>query len=70
MFEGNSGKVKEMLEEIGNDHITNSAETPIRGNAFEMSDEEKIRSIQNDVSNILHTLGMDLKDDSLKGDSS
>ena len=67
MFEGNNGKVKEMLEEIGNDHITNSAETPIRGNAFEMSDEEKIRSIQNDVSNILHTLGMDLKDDSLKG---
>ena len=35
MFEGNNGKVKEMLEEIGNDHITNSAETPIRGNAFE-----------------------------------
>ena len=67
MFEGNSGKVKEMLEEIGNDHITNSAETPIRDNAFEMSDGEKIRSIQNDVSNILHTLGMDLKDDSLKG---
>ena len=67
MFEGNSGKVKEMLEEIGNDHITNSAETPIRDNAHEMSDEEKIRSIQNDVSNILHTLGMDLKDDSLKG---
>jgi GTP cyclohydrolase I len=67
MFEGNSGKVKEMLEEIGNDHITNSAETPIRDNAFEMSDKEKIKSIQNDVSNILHTLGMDLTDDSLKG---
>lgn len=67
MFEGNSGKVKEMLEEIGNDHITNSAETPIRDNAFEMSDKEKIKSIQNDVSNILNTLGMDLTDDSLKG---
>ena len=67
MFEGNSGKVKEMLEEIGNDHITNSAETPIRDNAFEMSDKEKIKAIENDVSNILNTLGMDLTDDSLKG---
>ena len=67
MFEGNSGKVKEMLEEIGNDHITNSAKTPIRDNAFELSDKEKIASIENDFSNILHTLGMDLTDDSLKG---
>ena len=67
MFEGNSSKIKEMLEEIDNDHLTNSAKTPIRDDAFELSDEEKILSIQKDFSSILHTLGMDLTDDSLKG---
>ena len=67
MFEGNSAKVKEMLEEIGDDHITNSAKTPLRDDAFALSDKEKIESIQNDFKNILHTLGMDLTDDSLKG---
>ena len=34
MFEGNNGKIKEMLEEIDNDHLTNSAKTPIRKDAF------------------------------------
>lgn len=67
MLEGNSGKVKEIPEEIGNDHITNSAKTPIRDDAFELSDEEKIKSIEKDFLNVLHTLGMDLTDDSLKG---
>jgi len=67
MFEGNSGKVKEMLEDIGNDHITNSAKTPIRDDAFELNEEEKIKSIEKDISNVLHTLGMDLTDDSLSG---
>lgn len=67
MLEGNNGKVKEMLEDLGNDHITSSAKTPLREDAFELSDEEKIASIQNDFQNILHTLGMDLTDDSLIG---
>ena len=67
MFEGNSAKVKEMLEEIGDDHITNSAKTPIRDDAFVLSDKEKIVSIEKDFTSILHTLGMDLTDDSLKG---
>jgi GTP cyclohydrolase I len=67
MFEGNSGKIKEMLEDIDNDHITNSAKTPLREDAFELSDEDKILSIQKDFSSILQTLGMDLNDDSLKG---
>lgn len=67
MLEGNNGKVKEMLEDLGNDHITSSAKTPIREDAFELSDKEKIASIENDFKNILHTLGMDLTDDSLIG---
>ena len=67
MLEGNNGKVKEMLEDLGNDHITSSAKTPIRDDAFELSDKEKIASIENNFKNILHTLGMDLTDDSLIG---
>ncbi len=34
---------------------------------FDLSDEEKISRIENDVSNILETLGMNMTDDSLKG---
>lgn len=67
MFEGNRGKIKEMLEDIGNDHIMSSAKTPLREDAFELDDKAKIETIRKDVSNILHTLGMDLSDDSLKG---
>ncbi|MBL4662898.1 MAG: GTP cyclohydrolase I FolE [Flavobacteriaceae bacterium] len=54
-------------EALGNDHIGSSGNTPLRANAFEMSDVDKISSIEKDVTNILETLGMDLTDDSLKG---
>lgn len=54
-------------DEIGENHIATHAETPMRENAFELGDEQKIESIKKDVENILHTLGMDLTDDSLKG---
>lgn len=64
MFEGNKGK---MIDEIGEDHIGTSAETPLRKDAFELTDEEKMERIEKDVAHILHTLGMDLTDDSLKG---
>lgn len=40
--------------------------TPIRPDAFEQSDEKKIEIITDYVKGILHTLGMDLTDDSLK----
>ena len=52
---------------IGDDHFASSPETPIRDDAFEISDEEKISIIEKNVYNILETLGMDLTDDSLKG---
>ena len=52
---------------MGNDHIGSSTETPMRPDAFELSDIEKIASIKKDVQNIMHTLGLDLTDDSLKG---
>jgi GTP cyclohydrolase I len=57
----------EFLDEMGDNHIATNAETPLRADAFNISDEEKIESIKKDVENILTTLGMDLTDDSLKG---
>ena len=53
--------------EEGEDHFSNNAKTPLKENAFAKSDDEKILIIQDHVSEILETLGMDLTDDSLKG---
>jgi len=58
---------EEFQDEIGNNHISTSAKNPVRDDAFDISDEEKIERIKKDVENILLTLGMDLTDDSLKG---
>ena len=58
---------EEFQDEIGNNHISSSAKNPVREDAFDISDDEKISSIKKDVENILLTLGMDLSDDSLKG---
>ncbi|WP_340203203.1 GTP cyclohydrolase I FolE [Ascidiimonas sp. W6] len=59
--------LEEQFEEFGDNHATSASETPMRADAFELSDEEKIDSIKENVFNILHTLGLDLTDDSLKG---
>ena len=57
----------EDLELIDQDHKNFSIETPLRDDAFEISDDEKISIIQKNVKEILETLGMDMTDDSLKG---
>jgi GTP cyclohydrolase IA len=67
MFEGKNGKIRELIDEIGDNHVSSSAQTPLRDDAFALSETEKIQSIQKDFTNILHTLGMDMNDDSLKG---
>ena len=54
-------------DELGDNHIGTSAENPIRKDAFDLSDDQKIELIKKDVANILNTLGMDLTDDSMKG---
>ena len=58
---------EEFRDEIGNNHIGTNDQTPLREDAFKLSDDEKIQSIKTDVEKILTTLGMDLTDDSLKG---
>lgn len=55
------------IEEVGDNHIMTSAVTPMRDDAFDISDEEKMYKIEESVKDILITLGMDLTDDSLRG---
>lgn len=57
----------EQIEAIGDDHVGTSATTPLRADAFEMSNSDKMASIQKDVAHIMETLGLDMTDDSLKG---
>ncbi len=49
------------------DHLSASRQTPLKADAFVLSEEEKIEKIQEHVAAILDILGMDLNDDSLKG---
>ncbi|MBB4803036.1 GTP cyclohydrolase I [Flavobacterium nitrogenifigens] len=58
---------EEFLDEIGDNHFSSNAKNPLRADAFDITDEEKIEKIKKDVENILQTLGMDLTDDSIKG---
>ena len=55
------------IELIGNNHEHFSIETPLKKNAFDKSNFEKIKTIENHFRIILDELGLDLNDDSLKG---
>lgn len=52
---------------LGDHHIATSSVTPIRLDAFELTDEEKIDLIERNFREIMLTLGLDLDDDSLAG---
>jgi len=56
-----------LIEEMGDQHKASSVETPLRADAFEKTDEEKIAAIEPHFRAIMETLGMDLRDDSLRG---
>jgi GTP cyclohydrolase I len=49
------------------DHVGSSSETPLRPDAFDLDDEEKIVRIEKHFRDIMEILGLDLKDDSLNG---
>lgn len=55
------------IDEIGDEHISTSVETPLREDAFLLSDENKRKKIEHHFREIMETLGLDLTDDSLKG---
>lgn len=53
--------------EIGEDHLFTGLETPMKKDAFKLTDEEKKSKISNLFKEIMDVMGLDLKDDSLKG---
>ena len=55
------------IDDMGDDHISTSVETPMRADAFEKTDVQKIAEIEGHFRAIMETLGLDLTDDSLKG---
>ncbi|MFO7848088.1 MAG: GTP cyclohydrolase I FolE [Balneolaceae bacterium] len=54
-------------DEIGEDHVATAVQTPLRDDAFELSDDEKIEKIEVHFAEIMHALGLDLTDESLSG---
>ena len=52
---------------IGDNHISTSKQTPLKNGAFKISNEKKQLLIEEKIRDILDILGMDLKDDSIKG---
>ncbi|REE82042.1 GTP cyclohydrolase I [Lutibacter oceani] len=66
MFEGKDIMTNK-IDEIGDDHVGSSAKTPLRADAFDISDAEKRDRIEANIRDILDALGMDLEDDSIKG---
>ena len=55
------------IDEIGDDHLYTGLETPLRADAFEQSDAEKKEQIAELFEQIMHVMGLDLSDDSLRG---
>lgn len=53
--------------EIGDDHLLTGLETPMRADAFAISEEEKKLKIEYHFTEIMNALGLDLTDDSLQG---
>ncbi|MEP7376839.1 MAG: GTP cyclohydrolase I FolE [Chitinophagaceae bacterium] len=59
--------IEEVDHPIGKQHIGFSPDTPLRKDAFDLTDEQKISTISGHMKEIMNALGLDLEDDSLKG---
>lgn len=55
------------IEDIGDNHVGTSLDTPMREDAFAMDDELKVELIENHFREIMNIMGLDLTDDSLSG---
>lgn len=60
-------KIKIHDEALGDNHVMTSIETPMRSDAFDKSDAEKMQNIEHHFRAIMEELGLDLTDDSLRG---
>ena len=56
-----------LIDEMGDNHVSTSVDTPMRADAFDLSDAEKIKAIEQHFESIMNIMGLDLTDDSLKG---
>jgi GTP cyclohydrolase I len=54
-------------DEIGDNHVMTTLETPLREDAFALDDDLKVELIEEKFRDIMNILGLDLEDDSLKG---
>ena len=57
--------LEEHFEEMDNEHVSSAEDTPLRDDAFVLSDDEKIERIRGNIREVMLTLGLDLDDDSL-----
>lgn len=55
------------IDDIGDDHMYTGVQTPLKSDAFEMSNTEKKEKISNLFAQIMDVMGLDITDDSLKG---
>lgn len=55
------------VEEIGDEHVGTSYDTPMKADAFDMDDELKMKLIEDKFKEIMEIMGLDLTDDSLSG---
>ncbi len=58
---------KDRNNTIGDDHIATSFDTPLRADAFEQSDKQKMEVISAKFREIMEVMGLDLLDDSVQG---
>ena len=58
---------EERINSIGDNHVSTSVDTPLRPDAFEHSDDQKVENIEGYFRAIMEELGLDLTDDSLAG---
>ncbi len=56
-----------MIDDMGDNHVSTSVDTPMKPNAFELTDAEKMHEIEKHFMSIMDIMGLDLTDDSLKG---
>ena len=64
---GYNGYSKTLLEEMGDEHMGTSHDTPMREGAFDVDDDTKVEQIAEHFRSIMDILGLDLTDDSLSG---
>ena len=54
-------------DEVGDNHSFTSLETPMRDDAFDLTNEEKINQIEHHFHQIMQIMGLNMEDESLSG---